>query len=206
MLKIASSKLAFFTSHQLGKIDLKNIGTKILETIMIPSLSETEFRNLPMNVLHHCLEDNDEEYLDILALGAEESSGTLQQESCHFFPVTCSEGMTVHSYFYVGYPNLPDNISYSEYGKTEEIRNRCSVRECKLDVNFKSHAAHFKRFLINPSKYSVDGLSGGAVFSLNQRQDKYFEILFEGIITRANKDKYLHVIDKAFILKMANSF
>ncbi|MCF6275012.1 MAG: hypothetical protein L3J05_04535, partial [Robiginitomaculum sp.] len=127
-------------------------------------------------------------------------------ESCYFFPVTNSVETKIHSYFYVGYPNLSDNIKYGEYGKTEEIRNRCSVRECKLDENYSSHAAHFKRFLIDSSTYTVDGLSGGAVFSLNESQDKHFEILFEGIITRANEEKYLHVIDKTFILKMARSF
>lgn len=204
LVEVNGKKLAFFTLHQLNLTN-KFIDRELLENVLIPSLSTGEFRNIPMNSLHHCLDENDEEYLDIIALEADDSFDVVKKESCYFYPLQNYGNKKVHQYFYVGYPILEDNIQLNSYGGTTEIRNRGSIRSCYFDPNFQSAAKHFQRFTLDPSDYPMNGISGGAVFALIENSMNDFEVVLKGIITRANEN-FLHIIDSEFISLMAESF
>jgi hypothetical protein len=124
------------------------------------------------------------------------------QEAPYFFPVQKFTYENRHASFFIG---CPTSAGFIDYEPTRlHIVTRFS--DCSFDPSFQTTNKHFQRFAYDTvgkdgTSREVDGLSGGAVYSL-VGETGHWEIVLDGIIVRAGNG-HLHIIDSDYLIRFA---
>lgn len=191
-----SKDYALFTRHQISNANPQELPEDFSENYLIPSLRPT-FKNLSVTGLKFPVEDIDEEYFDILAFNLNPDDKDVIRERVHFCNGLLGQKVINGSWFYVGYPNIPDSLIYDEnHERVIDFKQSVLVKDCKFDEKYQG-PDFLKRYTHSLTKYSADGLSGGAIFCLTQTQVG-FEVGLDAIITRGNQN-YLYGINSNFL-------
>ncbi len=173
----------------------------VLEHVRFASfVDDQHLTNVPVDNLLYVTNNPDEEFHDVLLFHVSSNWRDLHQERRHFFPikkfVLCPREIS----WAVGYPTQHNRFTY-EPQKLEAVSQ---MIQCAFDGEHRTAVKNFKRYSIMNKHLELDGLSGGAVFSLVGELEN-FEIVFDGLIVRAGNGN-AYVIDSSFLLQMAKRF
>ncbi len=91
-----------------------------------------------------------------------------------------------------------------EFGKIGTIHLKTVVSDCKIDNDFSSSVEYFRHYDGGPSKYSVDGFSGGPVLSLVGELGD-LEVVLDGVVVRAG-NAHIYIVDTDYITSVLKTY
>lgn len=199
LLKFGNKKLVVCTRHQLGIKPGHAPNYKELNALRFSSFSNKQ--NLSNIPVENCLFEtgnSEQEFHDLLIFRVQENWQGLTQESQYFFPLDGFRNSVprLQSWF-VGYPSSETKIEY----EPQNIKMKAVISRCNFDPNFVSSNQFYRRFQYEEDARSMDGFSGGAVFSMVGDVGS-FEVIFDGVIVRAGGG-YMHIIDADYLSSVA---
>lgn len=185
-MQYKESRFAVTANHCLGDFDLAQV--RIFS-------GDNPTNNMPLNSYFYVKDQPDEEIDDIAVFRID--GPPLSNSGVNFFNLTSNSSVSFErlTSVIVGFPRREGDMDYDN----PHIKANCLISPCKVDPKGVSGVKHYKRACFTPHlKSHPDGISGGAVFSIVGGIGN-FDVVFEGIILRAN-EKYVHFVDREFIL------
>jgi len=153
-------------------------------------------KSLPLNARFFVNNQPDEEIDDVYIYRVD---NTLDLNlKTYFFPLSAKDNNTqkLISSFMVSDPRQEGDINYDE----PHIKGICAMPACQIDLEYKSYAKFYKKATFKkPLNHTLDGASGGAMFSIMGEIDNPY-VEYEGMIVRGNEEAF-HFIDSQFIIK-----
>jgi hypothetical protein len=192
LLAYKEAQYCFLTKHQVGTFDLNN--AKIVKSGFGGEVFALDTR-------WDVTPENQEEYEDILAMKVTPSS----VPSFDFFDLSNNSPPSIRDsklLIAVGCPTSLSEIKYDPHS--------VHIKTVTIPAQYQKpfdNAAHFHtmKLLSNQespdfSNFNLDGMSGGAIFSIDGELRNY-QCSFRGIITRGGNG-FIHFIDTDFVTIM----
>jgi hypothetical protein len=201
LVKFRSKDYVVFTRHQLDIPRGKAPDDDVLNTVRVSSAYEDHLRNIPLQNCFFDIGNPDEEFHDLFICHAAAHWRSKTIDAPHFFQIEPFAQTERHISWIVGYPTIDGVID--EYHETFEpgvpgtINMKRVLMDCRLDHTFKSSASYYRRYTHTREGATMDGFSGGAVFSLIGNLDD-LQIVLDGIVVRAGQ-KDIYVVDSNFL-------
>lgn len=201
MLQHGSTNLVACNRHQIGLAAGKIPDLRQLEALRFTSFNDpTSLTNIPVENCIFETTNEDQEYHDLLVFRVQETWDGLAREAPYFFPLKKFESKSKRvSSWFVGCPSSETNMEY----EPQKIDIKTVISSCSFDSQFRSCNEHFRRFSYDNGDRSMDGFSGGSVFSMIGDIGS-FEVVFDGIIVRAGQG-FLYIIDADYLGRVAEA-
>ena len=206
LVRYAGDNYVVSTRHQLGIRSGNEPPKDILDTIRISS-GAGRLTNIPLKHCIYEISNPDQEYHDLLVFGVADTWKNQCADNPFFFPLAPFSRTKRVKSFLVGYPTV--NGVMDEYLETfspkqvGEIHIKRAIADCDIDLKYVSSADYFKRYLHTKHRPTVDGYSGGAVFSLIGELES-LEIVLDGIVVRAGA-RHIYIVDVDYLIKTISS-
>ncbi len=182
------------TRHELGLSGGSNFDARALDAVRIASPEDGVLKNIPTDAAHHETSHTAEEFHDLLFLSVFKGWEQWNAQRPDFFTLEPYFSGHRHASFFLGHPTVEGVMMYDP----PAVNLKTAIKDCALDASFVSAAEHLRCYRYNPPAYHVDGLSGGAVFSLvGERHD--WRVVLDGIIVRAGAGR-LYAVDADYLL------
>lgn len=204
LVKYRDNHYVIMTRHELDW----NVGVspnrEMLDTIRPTELdSKTNFSSIPLDQCYFESSNPDLEYHDLVFFKVQKHWEGLKREAQCFSPVVeFSKNIRLKSWI-IGCPILP--IVMDGYwnahskGKIEVIKIKTSIGYCTFSSD--SRKGNYLREYTNLDKnMEMNGMSGGAIYSLVQNEYGY-QIVLDGITVRAGNGN-AYIVDSDYILMM----
>lgn len=188
------------TRHQLHIGRGVVISEENLSLIRVSASEDGQLKNIYTDKCLFDTSSTDEEFHDLIALRAVAGDQPNIRDAHKFFPLESFSNFTRRNSFVVGYPTFANAMDYD----ASHLKSQRAIIGCTIDPSFKSHASLFKKARLDTDKYALDGLSGGAVFSLVEVPSGY-AMMMEGIILRGSGTE-IYFVESAYLHTMLSSF
>lgn len=204
LIRYKGEKLVAATRHQVHIVAGRSLPAGSLDAMRVVSASEDMLSNIPLRSVRFETSHPDEEFHDVLMFEAADEWSNQNRDRPHFFELALYSNRQRRKSFVTGYPRL--DVVMSEYlndfdpARPGTIHMKQALWDCILDPDFKSNARHYRSYKLSHEHETVDGLSGGAVFSLVGELDD-LEIVLDGIVVRAGKDR-VQIVDANYLIQM----
>ena len=186
------------TRHQLSIKPEQNLVGASLDYVRFVSYVDSEaLRNIPVDGVIFVTDNQNEEFRDVLLFKVAKGWPDFEKEKSSFFPIeNFITGPRLASWI-VGIPLSENQMVYDP----NHYKALTLMLGCTFDGDFKSNAKHYSHYTFDDGQLDLNGFSGGAVFSLVQDSNE-FEIVFDGIVTRAGSGN-AYAVNSTFLRAMA---
>jgi hypothetical protein len=200
LLKTHGCLFVSCTRHQLGVKAAEQPGKELLEAVRVPqNYNRIQLKNIPLGMCYFETSSKDEEYHDCLVFAVDKSWESIARESPYFFDL--SPNVTSdkrHASWAIGCSNSRTKMQY----EPSHLHVVTMGIGCIKDNHYQSNAQFSSRYQYKDEGQNLDGISGGAIFSLIG-ETGHWEIVFEGLILRAGKGS-IYCLDRSYINDMIN--
>ncbi len=190
------------TRHELGIKAGETPDIEILESIRIASSGET-LRNIPIKNCIFASSHTDQEFHDLLIFETASDWDQKHLDAPFFMPINPFFKGKRHFSLFVGHPTL--SIVMDEYleshsmNETGIIHIKVAIADCELVADYETNNDFYRRYKNLGQRKSLDGFSGGAVFSLIGNTLDY-EFVLDGIILRGGEND-LYIVDADYLVR-----
>lgn len=186
--------LAIFTKHQSLHFDLN--ATRVMQAFAGGA-------SLAFDATISVNPDSGEEYEDVCAIRVARAIHRDRSDLASFFPINDIESAMEEAHLFIAI-GLPTHLSLIDYDAphihAETVTLPCQYAGTLLGPQY-VHKLTISRLSPEiPEKFELDGMSGGAVFSIDGNLGAY-ETNFRGIIVRGGRDQ-IYIVDAAFVRRL----
>ncbi|WMT86577.1 hypothetical protein NO932_17010 [Pelagibacterium sp. 26DY04] len=205
LFKHQNKRYCALTRHQITTADGDPISQSNLETVRVHATRNDGLTNIPLQSCLYEIANPEEEFHDILIFEVF-SKWNASSDAPYFAELREFASVERPASFAVGYPAIPSVMK--EYhdsflsGSIGAIHLKRAIFDCRIKGDFKTNARNLKLYQYQPLNRIVDGMSGGAVFSLIGDLGS-FEIVLDGIIVRGGSG-HLYVVDSSYLVTALN--
>ncbi|MBL4600373.1 MAG: hypothetical protein JKX93_15535 [Rhizobiaceae bacterium] len=204
LVRYKNKNFILITRHQLGLDSGQSPPRDILETLRITSSQKNYLGTIPIQECIFEISNSEEEFHDILVFEVATNWQNQSMDAPFFYPIEPFSNLDRHLSFLIGCPMsaevMRDYTDAHICGDVGEIHLETVLFNCELDQGFKSNAAYYKRYTTSADLPTMDGYSGGAVFSLVGNMNNW-KMMLDGIVLRGG-NKFIHIIDSNYLSKI----
>jgi len=194
LIRYRDRLLVVTTRHELGIGSGREPDRSALDAVRVASPEDGILKNIPTNAAHHETSNPTEEFHDLLFLSVYRGWDQWSAQRPDFFQLEPFANEQRHASFFLGHPTVDGVMAYDP----PAVNLKTAIKDCSFEPTFHSAADYLRSYSYEPADYHVDGLSGGAVFSLVGER-KNWRVVLDGIIVRAGAG-HLYVIDADYLI------
>ncbi|MFZ5617304.1 MAG: hypothetical protein ACOZAA_08290 [Pseudomonadota bacterium] len=196
LIKAGCKRFVVATRHSLQIPRNLPITSEMVRHVRFSTQKNGYIKNIVTDAVTFERVNPDEEFHDLLLFHVADDSDQDVDDGYAFYPLTDFKDRLRKASMMIGHPTVEGVMNYDP----NHIRLKTYVGDCKFDPDYQSSAQHLTRFLYEEKTLHVDGLSGGAVFSLVGEMGSW-ELALDGVIVRGGNGG-LYVIDRRFLIEM----
>jgi hypothetical protein len=195
MIRRNAKNFIVCTRHQLEvEVGAESKLNDSCSPLFISHTNSGELRSIPVESCVFATDPEIQELHDILIFKVIEDNLDNLEERSSFYPIEKLPVGNLLGSFFVGCPSKLLEISYNPL----DVLFKTAVYVCAHNAEAVSQVIHFDQYSYDPTKtISLDGFSGGAVFSAYETSAGP-QVFFSGIITRGGNG-FVYVIDANYV-------
>ena len=200
LLRNSKGLFAACTRHQLALNSIRPFSEEHVAHVRVTSHATGHLTNITTNGVQFVSNNSDEEFSDILLFRADNDAPNLSMERPYFAHLVPTPPMPRRKSWAIGFPTGKNRMDHQE----KAFNSVCEIIGCEFDSNFKTAARFLRRYKFVKHQATLDGFSGGAIFSLFGDIGKMI-VLFDGLIVRGGGE-YVYAVTATPIIRLANAF
>jgi hypothetical protein len=200
LLRNSKGMFVACTRHQLNLADVRPFKEDHVAHVRFTSYESGILANIPTDGVQFITDNVDEEFSDLLLFKVARDWKGSDKERPYFALLKQNPQMPRRKSWLVGFPSNQNKVIEED----KKFNSVCRIVGCTFDENYKTTNRFFRRYKLNQSETSLDGFSGGAVFSLFGDVGNMM-VLIDGLIVRGGSD-WVYAISPAPILRLASAF
>jgi hypothetical protein len=169
----------------------------MLNSVRFGTHKEGALFNIVVDEVAFETDNPDQEYHDALIFTVAGDEHQSANDAYAHFEIGATVAAPYCCSIFVGYPSKHGRL---EYGKLPKLKLAKMTADCVNDPGYSTNADYLRRYRILKTVPSLDGFSGGSVFSLYGEAGA-FVVKWGGMIVRGGGD-FLYVVDEEFFIRM----